>query len=71
MVNIRTAQSRVRQIEALCAKTDEECLPRGIPCKNIVQQVSRDIYYVWKSFYTFSKKTHYFFCSCILMFRQK
>ena len=47
LVAISTAQSRVRQIELLCAKTDEELAVRGLIIRqDIVRHVYRDVYYV-------------------------
>ena len=46
LVAISTAQSRVRQIELLCAKTDEELAVRGLIRQDIVRHVYRDVYYV-------------------------
>jgi hypothetical protein len=47
LVAISTAQPRVRQIELLCAKTDEELAVRGLIIRqDIVRHVYRDVYYV-------------------------
>ena len=46
LVSISTAQSRVRQIEFLCALTDEELAERGLSRQDIVRYVYRDAYYV-------------------------
>jgi hypothetical protein len=47
LVAISTAQSRVRQIEFLYAKTDEELAVRGLIIRqDIVRHVYRDVYYV-------------------------
>jgi hypothetical protein len=46
LVAISTSQSRVRQIELLCAKTDEELAARGLIRQDIVCHVYRDVYYV-------------------------
>ena len=46
LVAISTAQSRVRQIELLCAKTDEELAAHGLIRQDIVRHVYRDVYYV-------------------------
>ena len=46
MLSIRTARSRVRQIEALCAKTDEELAARGLTRQDIVRHVYSDVYYL-------------------------
>jgi hypothetical protein len=46
LVAISTAQSRVRQIELLCAKTDEELAVRGLIRQDIVRHVYSDVYYV-------------------------
>ena len=58
-VNIRTAQSRACQIEALCAKTDEECLPVGLPAKIYCSRSSVMYITVKIFFYSFGKKTDY------------
>ena len=44
MVSISTARSRVRQIEALCAKTDKELAARGLTRQDIVRYVYSDVY---------------------------
>jgi hypothetical protein len=44
LVAISTAQSRVRQIELLCAKTDEELAARGFTRQDTVRHVYRDVY---------------------------
>ena len=46
LVSISTAQSRVRQIEFLCALTDEELAERGLSRQDIVRYVYRDAYYI-------------------------
>jgi hypothetical protein len=46
LVSISTAQSRVRQIEFLCALTDEELAERGLSRQDIVRYVYRDAYCV-------------------------
>ena len=46
LVSISMAQSRVRQIEFLCALTDEELAERGLSRQDIVRYVYRDAYYV-------------------------
>ena len=46
LVSISTAQSRVRQIEFLCALTDEELAERGLFRQDIVRYVYRDAYYI-------------------------
>ena len=46
LVSISTAQSRVRQIEFLCALSDEELAERGLSRQDIVRHVYRDAYYV-------------------------
>ena len=46
LVAISTAQSRVRQIEFLCALSDEELAERGLSRQDIVRHVYRDAYYV-------------------------
>ena len=46
LVSISTAQSRVRQIEFLCALTDEELAERGLSRQDIVRHVYRDAYYI-------------------------
>ena len=46
LVSISTAQSRVRQIEFLCALTDEELAERGLSRQDIVRYVYRDAYHI-------------------------
>jgi len=46
LVSINTAQSRVRQIEFLCALSDEELAQRGLTRQDIVRHVYRDAYYI-------------------------
>ena len=46
LVSISAAQSRVRQIEFLCALTDEELAERGLSRQDIVRYVYRDAYYI-------------------------
>ena len=46
LVSISMAQSRVRQIEFLCALTDQELAQRGLTRQDIVRHVYRDAYYV-------------------------
>ena len=46
LVSISTAQSQVRQIEFLCAMTDQELAQRGLARQDIVRHVYRDAYYV-------------------------
>ena len=46
LVSISTAQSRVRQIEFLCALSDEELDQRGLTRQDIVRHVYRDAYYI-------------------------
>ena len=46
LVSISMAQSRVRQIEFLCALTDEELAERGLSRQDIVRYVYRDAYCV-------------------------
>jgi|TARA_B100000768_G_scaffold180953_1_gene202313 hypothetical protein len=46
MLSISTARSRVRQIEALCAKTDKELAARGLTRQDIVRHVYTDVYYL-------------------------
>ena len=46
LVSISTAQSRVRQIEFLCALTDEELAERGLSRQDLVRYVYRDAYYI-------------------------
>ena len=46
LVSISTAQSRVRQIEFLCALTDEELAERGLSREDIVRYVYREAYYI-------------------------
>ena len=46
LVSISMAQSRVRQIEFLCALTDEELAERGLSRQDIVRYVYRDAYYI-------------------------
>ena len=46
LLAISTAQSRVRQIESLCSKSDEELAARSLRCQDIMRHVYRDVYYV-------------------------
>ena len=46
MVSISTSRSRVRQIEALCTKTDKELAARSLTRQDIVRHVYSDVYYL-------------------------
>ena len=60
MVNIRTAQPRVCQIEARCTKTDEECLPVALPAKIYCSRSSVMYITIENLFTALAKKTDYF-----------
>jgi len=44
LLAISTAKSRVRQIELLCSKSDEELAAHGLKRQDNVREVYRDVY---------------------------